>query len=856
MNKAPEYIIRFFRWFCRPEYVEDIEGDLLERFEKNLRQWHPRKARFRLLRDVLVLFRPGIIKPLFIVQKLNQTAMFRHNLIITFRNFRRQKATFLINLLGLTVGISSALFIFMWIQYEISVDSFHKNDSRLFNVMGHFRQSDEISTWNGTSGLLAEALETEIPEISTAISATDPSWAMSFNLESDDKKLKAVGKYVDPPYFDFFSYPLIEGVSSQVLQTPNSIVISSDLADKLFPEGPAVGQSVTWKILQQTGIAQVTGIFEPIPTNSTDQFDFVLPFQQYAQSMGAHWQSPNSVTYVLLQDGSQLSEVNNKIRHFMDTKVEDSQVELFLAKYSNDYLHGTYEGGRLVGGRIENVRLFAFVALFLLAIACVNFINLSTAKAIWRGKEIGIKKTLGAGRGSLIIQYLSESTLLTLMSSLMAVILLFLILPYLNYLLGTNLSLTFSFGFVSGLIGFSLLVGVLAGMYPAFFLSHPSPINVLKAKIRKQSTESMIRKGLVVFQFALSIIFMLAVLVIFRQMQYISEKDLGYDKENLVLFENNGKVSQSLNEFLNQARAVPGVLGASAMTNSIFHPPGGSLEWGDGQEYSGFSRYLVYYDFIETMGLELAAGRAFDPQIKSEVEIVINESAVSILGFEEPLGEKVKFWNYDARIVGILKDFHANSLHTEVGPMFFHLMPTQYLTSSILRIEGSNIKETLERLDDLHQSFNAGQPLDARFLDQGMQALYEAENRMETLSQIFAGMAIFISALGLFGLATFTAEQRTKEVGIRKVLGSGIFSIISLIAIGFTKLVMISLIIALPIGFLLARDWLAGFAYHIDVQWWFFAAVAIGCLLLTWMSVGWQTIKLALVNPIHCLRDE
>ncbi|MEM7296831.1 MAG: ABC transporter permease [Bacteroidota bacterium] len=849
MNKQPpKYPLKFFRWFCDPDCVEDIEGDLLERFEK-------RPSRWSFTMEVLKLLRPEIIKPASGKQKINYYGMFKHNILITLRNFKRFRNSFLINLVGLSSGLAAVLLIYLWVNDELNVNKFHENDDQLFEVMGNYDQGDRITTWNGMPTGLAEALKANIPEVAFAVGATDPEWRLEFVLSNEEKKLKSVGRFVDKDFFELFSYSLIEGDAQTVLQEKNAVLVSEQLAKRLFGHTDVVGEFVDWQVIDDQRQSVITGIFKAPPQNSTDQFDLLVPFGIYQENNGIDLVNPTSVAYVLLTKEANVEEVNEKIAGFIKERVPDSNVSLFLKKYSDSYLHGTYENGKLVGGRIEYVWLFSTIAFFILLIGCINFMNLSTARASRRLKEVGIKKTVGAIRSQLVFQYLSESILITLFSILIALAAVSMLLPQFNVLTQKSIQMDLSMEIIGASILIALFTGLLSGSYPAFYLSGFRPIEILKGKLKGSVGESFIRKGLVVFQFSISVILVLSVIVVNKQMEFVQNKHLGYDRDNLIFIDNNGDIKEKMDVFLDQVKTLQGVKNSSAIINDLFNPPGNmDFSW-QGKTGISFNRFIVYGEFIETLGLTLKEGRSFSKAFAQD-EIVINESAVRAMDLKNAIGATAKIWGREVKVVGVVKDFYFKSLHEESGPLFFHTLPPRYMARIMIRLESSNERATLEKIETIYKELSPGIPFEYRFLNERFESLYEQENRVADLANYFAIIAILISCLGLFGLTAFTVERRVKEIGIRKILGSSIFQIIVMLTKDFTKLVLLAIMIALPAGYLIVKNWLDSFAFRIDLSWQFFAITALVAMGVAWLSIGWQTTKASFINPSECLRDE
>jgi ABC-type antimicrobial peptide transport system permease subunit len=535
---------------------------------------------------------------------------------------------------------------------------------------------------------------------------------------------------------------------------------------------------------------------------------------------------------------------------------------LFLKPYSERYLYGRYENGKQSGGRIEYVRLFSIIAVFILVIACINFMNLSTARASRRAKEVGIKKSIGAQRQSLIFQYISESMVTSLLSLLVAIAVVWMFLPAFNIITDKKIVLTLSDPqLLAMLLGVTVFTGLLAGSYPALFLSGFKPAAVLKGELKGSWGELWARKGLVVFQFALSVILIVSVLVIYKQIDFVQSKNLGYKKDNLISIPIEGKVESSLETFLTEVKRIPGVSSASSMGHDLIGRNNNTsgLEW-DGKNPEDeilFENVRVNYDMLETLGVEMVAGRTFSREHSTDTsKIIFNEAAIRVMNMEDPVGKVIKLWDqYDLEIIGVVKDFNFQSLHDVVNPLFF-MLDQRNTWNVMIRLEGGKEKETLKMLTDFYKEYNPGFSFEYTFQDQEYAKQYAAEQRVATLSGYFAAFAILISCLGLFGLATFTAERRLKEIGIRKALGSSSTNIVMLLSGDFTRMVLLSILIGLPVSYWLLSGWLERFAFHIDLEIWYFAAAGLIALLIAWLTVASQAIKAAMINPVKCLRSE
>lgn len=783
--------------------------------------------------------------------------MFRHNFLLIYRNFKRFKSTFFINLIGLSTGLACTLLIYLWVNDELQVDKFHEKDRQLFMVMANHKNVDNIVTFLNTPGLLAPALQQEIPGIDYAASTS--GWIGKFAVSHENTHVKAYGQFASKDYFNVFSYKLLQG--DKVLDDRNSIVIAEGLAKKLFNTTEnVVGKTITWEIQGFKKSVTVSGIFEDVPASSSEQFEFLLSFEFYEKELVTYpfWSNNYAQTFLILKEDTNIDAFNSKISGFLKTKQKDSNITLFLKRYSDKYLYSNYENGVQAGGRIAYVKLFAIIAIFILVIACINFMNLSTAKAAGRIKEVGIKKAVGAHRSTLIFQYLGESMLMTFMSLLLAVLMVDLFLSQFNLITGKQLALSFDLNLVLTLLGIILITGLVSGSYPALYLSGFSPATVLKGKLNSNLSDLWARKGLVIFQFTLSIILIVAVLVVYEQIEFVQNKNLGYTKDHIIYFEKEGRVTTGGETFVSEVKQIPGVVNAAFTDYRIGN--GGStygISWEGNEAYNIlYHEISVGHDAIDMLGIEMLEGRTFSRDFPSDTSgIIFNEAAIQAMGLKDPIGKFVQHYAGKRKIVGVAKNFHFESLYNEVKPLFFKFDPSN--TSSVMiKLEAGKEKETITKLQSFYKQYNAGFSFDYKFMDEDYQALYASEQRVAVLSKYFAGLAILISCLGLFGLAAFTAERRMKEIGIRKVLGSSNFGIIYLLSGDFTKMVIAAVFIALPISYFATRHWLDTFAFKIELQWWYFISAAFISLCIAWITVGTQAIKAAKANPVKCLKDE
>jgi putative ABC transport system permease protein len=785
--------------------------------------------------------------------------MLPYPLLLLYRNFKRFKGTFFINLMGLSTGLAGALLIYLWVSDEYSFDRYHAMDDRLYQVLENRRTAAGIETQTGTIPLLAEALRREMPEVELAATTTPVPFFPAFTLAAGGRHLTAVPKYADPDFFRLFSYPLLVGTPATVLRDKNALVLSKALATRLFgsPQN-SLGKAVEWQMADQKQTCLVAGVFAGVPRNSSEQFDCVLPFASFKDQMQMsetiRWDDDGPfTTYLALKAGADPAQFQAKLADLLQTKSAQAQARgrtLFVRPFSATYLHGTYENGVATGGRITYVRLFALIAGLILVIASINFMNLFTAKASRRVKEVGIRKALGASRAALMGQYLLESVVMALLALVVAVGLVQLVLPQFSELTGKPLALRWEWPLVGASLALALGTGLLAGSYPAFYLSGFQPAAVLKGKLPTRGADAWTRQGLVILQFTLSVLFIVAVVVVNAQLAFVQRQPLGYDKAHVLRFDTGGKAARQQPAFLAEVKKLPGVVQASSVLGGFL---GGryveDMSW-QGKRLP-VATMLVNYDLVETMGLHLVAGRSFTPRFRADTAaILVNQTLVKGLGMSDPVGQQLN----GARIVGVVRDFHYESLHEKIKPLLLKLDPQ--INTVLVKLRPGAEQATIARLQQLYAAYNPGFPLDYTFLDDDYQAQYVAERRVAVLARYFAGLAILISALGLLGLAAFTAERRRKEIGIRKALGASELSIVWLLTSSLTRLVVVAILLALPLSYLLMERWLASFAYRVAWQWWYFAAAGMGALLIAWLTVSVQAWRAARRHPVLSLRAE
>lgn len=775
-----------------------------------------------------------------------------------WRNMLRDRQFSFLNIAGLSVALTCLLLIYLWVADERSIDKFHANDDRLYQVMSHIKLPDGIHSGEYTPYLLSRAVTKELPEVEDATCLM--KGFIEGALSAGDKHIKTTKYFADYHFFNLFSFRLLYGNKADVLNNKYAVVLSDKLAKKLFnTTDNIVGRTVQWENDPQ--LFTVSGIFEEPANNSSLKFDALFSYELFFQSDPdtKDWSNSNPSTFLLLKQGTDVNGLDNKLTAFLHAKSDKSPLTLTLRKFSDGYLYDKYENGRQSGGRIRYVQLFSVIAAFILLIACINFMNLSTAKAARRLKEAGIRKILGAERSSLIFQYICESTMMAFAALAIALLLVLLLMPEFNNITGKQLSLHFSSTLVFALISTGLLTGLLAGSYPAFYLSGFKPITALKGKPGTVWGELWVRKGLVVFQYTLSVIFMVAVMVIYKQMNLIQNIDLGYSKDNIVSLKNDKKIGDNFNAFMTDVENIPGVLTASSINGDMFGNTSGSTEHANWEGNTAGAKIMmndldVDYGLIELLGMNMAAGRSFSKSFVSDsLAIILNEAAVHAMGIKDPVGKSFDVWGGKYHIIGVAKDFHFESLYEKVKPCFMRLNPAG--GNILVKISGGKEREVIPKLSDVYKKFHVGMSFDFSFLDKDYERMYVSEEREAVLLKWFAALAMVISCLGLFGLAAFSAQKRQKEMSIRKVIGASSTDIAMLLSTEFVKLVLVAMLISVPLSWWAMNKWLDGFAYRVGIGTGIFALTFLFIMIVTLITVGVQSVKAALANPVESLRE-
>jgi ABC-type antimicrobial peptide transport system permease subunit len=790
--------------------------------------------------------------------------MFKNYILTALRNLWRNKVFSVINILGLAFGITCSILILLWVQDEYSVDAFHKNGAQLYTVYERQFNDDKVDAGYYTPGPLGDELKKKIPEVVYASTSRQNNDISTFEL--NDKILKEEGNFAGEDFFKMFSYPLLLGNTQIVLNSPSAIVISRKMADDFFgsPES-AMGKSIRYEN-EKNYI--VTGVFENLPANTSDKFDYLISWQSFIEdnAWAKQWDNNSPRTYVMLRPDANGALVENKIKNFLKGYNKylgpHLNIELGLQRFSDMYLHSEFKNGYAGGGRIEYVQIFSIVAIIILLIACINFMNLTTARSIKRAKEIGVRKVTGAVRASIIKQFMSETLLFVFIAVVIALVLTALVLPAFNSFTGKEIKLPVSDGnFWFELLTLTLITGFASGCYPALFLSSFSPIKVLKGTLKHGTYTVFLRKGLVVFQFILSVGLIIGTIVISQQVNYIQTKDIGFDRENLIYVPLEGDLTAKYEVFKDEALKAPGIAGVTRITSAPTQIGGSTwgVDWTgkDPDSKPLFTTAEVGYEFVQTMKLPLLQGRDFSKDFAADsANYLVNEKALERIGYKDPVGKPLSLWGVKGHIVGVVKDFHFNSLHDPVSPLIIKLGEHDDWGYALVRTGAGKTQQALASLATVCKTLNPQFTFEYQFADDDYESLYKNEQVIDKLADYFSFLAIFISCLGLLGLAIFSAEQRTKEIGIRKVVGASVSSIAAMVTKDILKLVFISAIIASPLAWYVMNKWLQNYAYRVNIKWWIFPVAGLTAMFIALITVSFHAIKAGVANPVKSLRTE
>ncbi|CAD5250352.1 MULTISPECIES: ABC transporter permease [unclassified Imperialibacter] len=788
--------------------------------------------------------------------------MLKNFLIVAIRSLGKNRLYSIINISGLSVGFTCSLLILLWVADETSFDSFHPKADRLYQVWGNAEFDGKINSWRSVPLPTYEALKDAHSGIANT---TVADWGGNHLLKVGEKRMMQQGYYVGEEFLEMFEFPLLVGDAATVLDDPSSIVITTSLAKSLFGDADPMGQVIR---VDDKSSLKVTGILKDIPNNSSFELEYLMTWKHreainpWVVENKTNWGNYSFQVYVELVDATKREEVVAGIENMLYEHGETELItKLFLHPLLKWRLYSSFENGKITGGMSDYVRLFTAIAIFILVIACINFMNLSTARSERRAREVGIRKSLGSRKGQLIAQFLGESLFLSMLSFFIAVIISLLVLPAYNNLVEKELVIDFTssqFWIYSIVVVF--VTGILSGSYPAFYLSSFNPVRTLKGSFSVGKSGATPRKVLVIIQFAFAIMLMISTVVIFKQIELAKNRELGYKQENLITIQNNEEIAKNyyiFKEELEQSGYVESVTRSNSAITDI--NSNNFLGWPGKPETQRviFTTIACEYDYAKTMGIEMLMGRDFSKEFTTDTaSIVINKAALDLMGLEDPLGTPLDLWGGKRKLIGVVDNVMMGSPYDPVKPMFMILDPN-WTDAITVRLKATDdLQGSLAVVGDIFNKHNPAYPFEYTFVDVEFQKKFTTINMTQRLATIFSFLTIFITGLGLFGLASFTAEQRIKEIGVRKVLGASVFSLVALISKDFTKLVLIAFAVSAPMAWYLLSKYLERYTIHTNIDWWIFPLVGIVALGFALAIVSDQARRAALTNPARSLRSE
>jgi putative ABC transport system permease protein len=789
--------------------------------------------------------------------------MFKSYLKIAFRNLLKYKKYSFINILGLAIGLACFVLIMLWVQDELSYDRFHKNADNIYIVLRNDTKKLDAST----SRLLAASIKNELPEVVDATSFAPLPDPFKVYIEYKNRGFEENIAFAEPHFFDIFSFSFKEGYPQSAFNNPNSIMMTERMCQKYFGKDNAIGESIAVTILGQKRILKVTGILRNIPQNSHIRREFYIPID-FLKTYGLNWDSWKSQTvqtYIRTQENINVAQLEEKILECKQRNYDEENMSYILLPLTKIHLHATDVGSIFATGDIKYIYIFSVIAGIILLIASINYMNLSNALSLKRAKEIGIQKVVGAQRSHLIRQYFGETFILTVFAMVCGILLVELFIPFLVQLSGKSLSVDYlNPQFIVTILLTTIITTVISGFYPALLVSRFQPIQVLKGRFHISDNGINLKKGLVVFQFSLSIVIIICTMIVLKQLNFLQNSDLGFDKENVVCLKVKGDISGQYEAFKNRLLENPNMIKISR-SEPLDSEELGETEDVNWVEKNGkFKTWMLHVDpdFASTYKIKMLEGRFYSRQFPTDQTkaYVLNETAVKVMGLKSPLGKEITVWGSKGKIIGIVQNFHFNSLHHSIEPMILRVPTPQqqnifYRIISV-RLSTTAVSQNLAFIEDTWKSFFPSEPFDYYFVDEKINTSYQAEQRMGKIFEAFSFLAIFIACLGLYGLTAFTIEQKYKDIGIHKVLGASISNIIILVSKNYLWWVVFSNLIAWPITYFAMNKWLQYFAYRINLAIWPFLLAGSIAMLIAFITVSWQAIRAAIANPVESLRYE
>jgi len=790
--------------------------------------------------------------------------MIKNYIKTAFRSLTKNKAYSFLNIFGLAIGIVCAALIFLWVEDEVNFDSVNVKKDRLYMVRENQKYDTYVFTHSSTPGIMAPELKETLPGIANACRTSEGQ--ETFLFSQGDKSVYASGKYADPSIFSMFTLPFVQGNATSAFAQYHSLVITQKAAKKFFGNEPnVIGKTIKVDNKQEY---VVSGVVKDLPANSSLQFEWLMPFQIHLDNSPwlKSWGNNNTTTYVELKPNASLATVNGQMLNYVQRHEPKAISHLFLFSMNDWRLRDDFKDGKMTGGgRIEYVNLFTIIAWIIVLIACINFMNLATARSEKRAREVGVRKVLGAGKNSLIFQFIGEAIFMALIAAAVSLVLLTFVLPGFNLLVEKQLALGLNKPYhILALLSIAIICGLVAGSYPALYLSSFKPVSVLKGIKLKDSSAAYIRKGLVILQFSASIILIISTVIIYQQIQHVKDRDLGFNKNNLLEIDLQGQIAKNYTPIREDLLQTGHIENAALADHSIIY--GGNntsgMTWegkAPGSEVLISQRYVTP-EFMATSGLNILEGRNLVVRDTGRpIHMIITKSLEKLMGKGSALGKTMHYQGDTtmATIVGVVNDYVYGDMYGKPDPVMFMIAAPENNTVMYVRIKPqADIQKTLNDIQGILKRYNPAYPFQYRFVDDQFNGMFLTEMLASKLSRLFAALAIVISCLGLFGLAAYTAERRTKEIGIRKVLGASVASVTSLLSKDFLQLVILSCLIAFPVAYWKMSAWLKGYKYHIEMQWWVYLVAGVLAVAIALITISFQTIKAALANPVKSLRSE
>lgn len=877
--RPPKWADKFLEWYCKPELLEEIQGDAYELFYKRIDQQDPQTAKRRFVWDVLRSFRLSTIKNLNF--KLSPV-MLKNNFKVAWRHLLKQKLFSAIKIGGFALGIAACLLIALYIREEISYDQHYRQKDQIYRVVGTYNDDGNLLKGVSFSAPFYKAIEEDYPEVEKAgrYLSSELFGAGSREVRRADETQNTYEPgfiYADQSLLDILEVPIIKGDPNKALTEPNTIVISRSKAEKYFPNENPIGRRLVLDNIEDEPLT-ISGVMEDFPTTSHLNYDFLMTLAgvEFWPGEQQFWRASNYRTYVRLRPDADPDQLEEKLMGIVSKYVIPAEMEagsvdaqkilqkvgFELQPVEQVHLHSENIYDRLNHGDIRFVWLFGGIAVFILLIACINFINLSTAKSANRAREVGLRKVVGSYRSNLISQFLTESVLFSMLSFLIGLLLANLLLPFFNQLAGKDLSMPWSeWWLLPVLLGAAITIGLLAGLYPSLYLSGFQPIQVLKGQLSRGTKSANLRNVLVVFQFTTSIILIIGTFVIYQQMNFILNKKLGFDKEQVVILEGANTLGKKVKPLKQELLKLPEVKYA---TVSDYLPVRGTKRngntfWKEGRttEDPGApgQMWQVDHDYLKTMGMNIVMGRDFSVDMPTDSQaVIINQALAQKLGLEDPIGQRITNTGFVREVIGVVEDFHFESMKDEIEPLCMAIGNDP--AAITLKVDASNMKTAINDLTATWDRFSPNQPIRYEFLDERFAHMYADVQRMGRIFTSFAVLAIIVACLGLFALSAFMAEQRSKEMSIRKVLGASVPTIFRMLTQNFLTLVFIALIIAAPLGWYLMRQWLQDYEYRVTIGWQAFVFAGIIAILIAILTISYQALRAAMDNPTRALGQE